>query len=160
MFKLADILNIKLLKYRSDSSNSMVLQCNDTGGAVANTTQRRALWCIFQSTADSMGPDQAHWSLSPCSAFVNPVECQQNQILCGSLLTVAAVEKLFFWSVWSWTPTKSFNIYPSTIASPLPVLVAVVGAIPGDGAKLFAVAAQRLGWELILWKINKENKTK
>lgn len=94
MFKLADILNIKLLKYRSDGSNSMVLQCNDTGGAVANTTQRRALWCIFQSTADSMGPDQAHWSLSPCSAFVNPVECQQNQILCGSLLT-----ELFFWSV-------------------------------------------------------------
>lgn len=33
----------------------------------------------------------------------------------------------------------------------LPVLVAVVGTIPGDSAQLFAIATQCLGWELILW---------
>lgn len=37
-------------------------------------------------------------------------------------------------------------------ACTLPVLVTVVGAIPGDGTQLFAIATQCLGWELILWK--------
>lgn len=47
-----------------------------------------------------------------------------------------------------WSSANSRNhLPPPPLPSPqpLPVLVAVVGAVPGDGAQLLAVAAQRLG---------------
>lgn len=39
----------------------------------------------------------------------------------------------------------------------LPVLVAVVGAVSGNGAQLFAITAQSLWRELILWEKQTNN---
>lgn len=123
---------------------------------------------ILQHNEENTGPNhsQSAWPQYSTLSGVCDTPYKGKIIMCTRTLqhcwlTWLYVNFLSMFYLWRWSCTSlykpSFNLSTPHQSQNviLPVLVAVVGAIPGDGTQLFAIATQRLGWELILWKQRK-----
>ena len=135
----------------------MVLHWNDRRAA-AGSAQQGELWgCRAQQTL--WGQHQITQSAGPLYTTLSGVcdtlyrKGHVNKIL-TALVTVCEVVSLAMFDfddeaahLLFRTPPSPFHPLstPKSRHTRLPVLVAVVGAVPGNGTQLFAVATQRLG---------------